>query len=257
MHCLRQPLILYATTVLYSPSSSVAWVSEFATNLGRAVTNFRVGDGNARRSGPALCCAAPGAAWARCDWEVISASPGSPSVCRLQMGSAFGLRCQVSRHPGQQTDGGDSRSRSWRGQEVVSKHLSPRNRQARPDWLHGSPAGREKGQQQRRGDRLCSPSSHLPHSQKHFAIFMQLGAFPSFCPCAWGAKIQLSFPCWALPGQLSTTLHQVWDTRRCERVLTGQEKALDGHAVSVPEQLKGEKDQFSTRRISLLFQKSI
>lgn len=109
------------------------------------------------------------------------------------MGSAFGLRCQVSRHPGQQTDGGDSHSRSWRGQEVVSKHLSPRNRQARPDWLHGSPAGREKGQPQRRGDRLCSPSSHLPHSQKHFAIFMQLGAFPSFCPCAWGAKIQLSF----------------------------------------------------------------
>lgn len=110
---LRQLLVLYATTVLYSPSSSVTWASELAANLGSTVANFRVGDGNAKRSGPAPHCAAPGAARARCDWAVISASPSSPSVCRLQMGSAFGLGCQISRHVGQQTDGGDSHTCSW------------------------------------------------------------------------------------------------------------------------------------------------
>lgn len=146
MHCLRQPLILYAATVLYSPSSSVAWVSEFAANLGCAVTNFRVGDGNARRSGPALCCAAPGAARARCDWEVISASASSPLVCRLWMGSAFGLGCQLSRHPGQQTDGGDSHARSEGDRRWWAKNSAPGTVMA---WLPaGSSAGREMGQQQ-------------------------------------------------------------------------------------------------------------
>lgn len=41
------------------------------------------------------------------------------------------------------------------------------------------------------------------------AALCYLHAFPSFCPCLQGAKIQLSFPCWALLGQLSTTLHRV------------------------------------------------
>lgn len=59
---------LYCTQPLsFIHPPRVARVSEFATNLGRTVTNFRVGDGNARRSGPALCCAAPGAARARRD----------------------------------------------------------------------------------------------------------------------------------------------------------------------------------------------
>lgn len=70
-----------------------------------------------------------------------------------------------------------------------------------------------EGAARRRGHRPCSPSTRLPHSQQqHFVVFMQTSAFPSFCPCPWGAKIQLSFPCWALLGQLSTTIHQVLDT---------------------------------------------
>lgn len=42
-----------------------------------------------------------------------------------------------------------------------------------------------------------------------------------------------------------------------ECVLTGQEVAWDEHVVSVPEELRGEKDQFGARRISLLFLKII